>query len=95
MRRGWPLLVILCALSLAACAGSANLSERSVPAAFQLDYLDKQKVELQSCLGPFDATQIERRENSICITIGRDAFFESNSERIRPATCMEIDTVAE
>jgi outer membrane protein OmpA-like peptidoglycan-associated protein len=80
---------------LAACAGTANLSQRSVPAACKLDYLDMQKVELQSGMGLFDGTEIERRENSICITIGCDGLFESNSDRIQPPTCKEIDTVAE
>ncbi|MGA2939661.1 MAG: OmpA family protein [Syntrophobacteraceae bacterium] len=94
MRQGWPLLVIFCSFTLAACAGT-NLSERSVPAACKLDYLDRQKVELQSGLGLFAGTEIERRENSICITIGCDALFESNSDRVIPATCKEIDTVAE
>jgi outer membrane protein OmpA-like peptidoglycan-associated protein len=94
MRQRWPLLVISCSVILAACAGT-NLSERSIPAASKLDYLDRQKVELQSDLGLFDATEIERLENSIYITIGCDALFESNSDRIQPATCKEIDTVAE
>ncbi len=95
MRRGWPLLMVFCSFTLAACARTNNLSERSVPAASQLDYLDRQKVELQSCLGGFDGTQIDRGKSGVCITIGCDSFFESNSERIRPATCKEIDTVAE
>jgi len=95
MRRGWPLWVIFCSFTLAACAGKTTLSERCVPGACELDYPDKQKVELQSCLGRFGGTQIERRESGVCITIGCDSLFESNSERIRPATCPEIDTVAE
>ncbi len=87
-------MVILCSIILAACA-STKVSERSVPAALNLDYLDRQKVELQSGLGLLDGTEIERRENSICITIACDALFESNSDRINPAACKEIDTVAE
>jgi outer membrane protein OmpA-like peptidoglycan-associated protein len=94
MRQGWPLLVIFYSVILAACAGT-NLGERSVPAASGLDYLDRQKVELQSCLGSFAGTEIERRESSICITMGCDTLFESNSDRIKPAICTEIDTVAE
>ncbi len=95
MRRGWPLLAVFCSIILAACAGTDNLGERSVPAACKLDYLDRQKVELQSGLGLFDGTEIERRENSICITIGCDALFGSDSGLIQPPTCKEIDTVAE
>jgi outer membrane protein OmpA-like peptidoglycan-associated protein len=88
-------LAVFCSIILAACAGTDNLGERSVPAACKLDYLDRQKVELQSGLGLFDGTEIERRENSICITIGCDALFGSDSGLIQPPTCKEIDTVAE
>jgi outer membrane protein OmpA-like peptidoglycan-associated protein len=95
MRQGWPLLVIFCSLILGACAGTTNLSKLNVPAASKLDYLDRQKVELQSCLGPFGGTEIERHESCICITIGCDTLFESSSDRIEPAACAEIDTVAE
>jgi outer membrane protein OmpA-like peptidoglycan-associated protein len=94
MRKGWPLLVIFCSVILAACAGT-DLAERSAPPGSQLDYLDRQKVELQSCLGSFDGTEIDRRESGICITIGCDTLFECNSDRVNPATCKEIDTVAD
>jgi outer membrane protein OmpA-like peptidoglycan-associated protein len=95
MRQGWPLLTIFCSLILAACGGTTNLSKLSAPAASKLDYLDMQKVELQSFLGPFDGTEIERRESFICITIGCDTLFKSSSDRIEPATYAEIGTVAE
>ncbi len=95
MRQGWPLLVIFCSLSLAACAGTANLNERSVPAAADLDYLDRQKVELQACLDRFAGTSIERRESAVFVTIPCDTLFESNSDRTNPAACLQIDSVAE
>jgi outer membrane protein OmpA-like peptidoglycan-associated protein len=69
--------------------------EPSVPAPSELDYMDKQKVELQSSLGRFEGTQIERLENGVYITIGCDLLFESDAERIRPDSCLEMDTVAE
>jgi outer membrane protein OmpA-like peptidoglycan-associated protein len=94
MRQGWPLLVIFCSLCLAACAGTTNPKER-VPAALELDFLDKQKVELQACLERFDGTKIERRGDAVVITILCDTLFESCSERIKPAACPEIDSVAE
>lgn len=83
-----------CSLILAACADTNNPGVK-VPGARELDYLDRQKVELQSSIGRLDGTQIERRESGVCITIGCDLLFESNSDRINPATCTEIDTVAE
>ncbi len=94
MRQGWPLLVIFCSIILAAC-GTTNLSKTCVPAACKLDYLDMQKVELQSCLRPFEGTEVERRESCVYITIGCDTLFKSTSDRIEPATEMEIGTVAE
>ena len=95
MRRAWPLWVVLCSFMLAACAGMNNAHEQSCPPVCGLDYLDRQKVELQSCLGRFEGTRIDRQESSVCVTIGCDLLFESNSERIKPATSPEIDTVAE
>ena len=88
--------MIFCSLALAACGGGIGLNQKSVPpvAVCELDYLDRQKVELQSCLGRFEGTQIQRQDSGVCITIGCDLLFESNSERIRPATCPEIGTVA-
>ncbi len=95
MRRGWSLLLILCSLSMAACAGTSTHGERNAPIASELDYLDRQKVELQACMGRFDGTQIERRENNVFLTIRSDALFEADSDRIQPATCPEIDIVAD
>lgn len=95
MRRGWSLLVIFCSLTMAACAGTSNRGEQLVPIASELDYLDRQKVELQACLGRFDGTQIERRESAVYITILSDTLFESNSDGIKPAICPEIDIVAD
>ncbi len=95
MRLGRPLFAIFCSLSLAACVSTANLSDRNAPAASQLDYLDRQKVELQSCLGRFEGTQIERSESCVLITIRCDALFERDPSRINPATCQEIDIVAD
>jgi outer membrane protein OmpA-like peptidoglycan-associated protein len=54
-----------------------------------------QKVELQSCLRPFEGTEVERRESCVYITIGGDTLFKSTSDRIEPATDKEIGTVAE
>jgi outer membrane protein OmpA-like peptidoglycan-associated protein len=93
MRRGWPVFVVVCSIALAGCAGTSNPDARKVSSAF--DYLDSQKVELQSCLGRFDGTQIERRESSIRITIGCDSLFESNSDRITPVNSTEINSVAD
>ncbi|MFZ0944657.1 MAG: OmpA family protein [Syntrophobacteraceae bacterium] len=95
MRHGWPLLGIFCTLTLAACGSTATLSERNVPAGLQLGCMERQEVELQSCLARYNGTEIEKREGCICITIARDTFFESNSDVIEPASCTEIDTVAE
>ena len=95
MRRGWSLLVIFCSLTMAACAGTSNRGEPPVPVASELDYLDRQKVELQACLGRFDGTAIERRESAVFITILSDTLFESGSDSIKPATCKEIDIVAD
>ncbi|MGA2404898.1 MAG: OmpA family protein [Syntrophobacteraceae bacterium] len=95
MRQGWLIFMIFCSLSLPACVGTTNLSERSVPAACQLDYLDRQKVELQACLGRFDGTEIQRCENCLLITIRCDTLFESDPGRVKPATCPEIDIVAD
>ncbi len=94
MRQGWPLLVIFCSLSLAACAGTANLKE-SVPAASALDFLDKQKVELQACLERFNGTKIDRRGDAVVVTILCDTLFESGCERIKPGACSAIDSVAD
>jgi outer membrane protein OmpA-like peptidoglycan-associated protein len=94
MRRTWPLLVIFCSLGLAACAGSTNLKEH-VPAAAELDYLDKQKVELQTCLEHFNVTKIERRENAVLITIPCDTLFESAYDRLKPTAPSEIDCLTE
>jgi len=88
-------LVIFCTLTLAACGSTTTLCERNVPAGLVLDCQERQRVELQSCLARFDGTEIDRCENSICITIGCDTLFESNSDLIKPATCTEIATVAE
>ena len=95
MRHGWPLFGVFCTLSLAACSSTAIVSERSVPVSLELSCVEKQEVELQSCLACFNGTEIERRESCICITIGRDTFFESNSDVIEPVGCTEIGTVAE
>ncbi|HIJ68051.1 MAG TPA: OmpA family protein [Deltaproteobacteria bacterium] len=88
-------MVIFCTLTLAACGSTTTLCERNVPAGLVLDCQERQRVELQSCLARFDGTEIDRCENSICITIGCDTLFESNSDLIKPATCTEIATVAE
>ena len=45
--------------------------------------------------GAFNGTEIEKREGCICITIACDTLFESDSDVIEPASCTEIDTVAE
>jgi outer membrane protein OmpA-like peptidoglycan-associated protein len=95
MRQGWALLLILCTFGLAACAGTSNPCERSDPAASKLDYLDRQKVELQTCLGRFNGTEIERHEKGVFITIRSDTLFESDSDRIKPTAGPEIDTVAD
>ena len=95
MRHGWPLLLIFCTLTLAACGSTTTLSERSVPVGLQLGCLERQGVELQSCLARFDGTEIEKREGCICIIIGCDTFFESNSDLVKPVTYTEIATVAE
>ena len=92
MGKEWFPLVVFCSFALAACAGTTNTC---VPQVSGLDYIDRQKVELQSSLGCFDGTQIERHENGICITIGSDLLFESNSDCMKPVTSAEIDTVAE
>jgi outer membrane protein OmpA-like peptidoglycan-associated protein len=94
MRQGWPLLVIFCSLSLAACAGTINPKE-DLPAVSALDFLDKQKVELQTCLERFNGTKIDRRGDSVVVTILCGTLFESDSERIKPAACSEIDSVAD
>ena len=39
--------------------------------------------------------QIERRESAVFITILSDTLFESDSDSIKPATCPEIDIVAD
>ncbi len=95
MRHGWPLLGIFCTLTLAACGSTTTLSERNVPAGLALGCLERQEVELQSCLARFNGTEVEKRENCVCITIGCDTFFESNSDLIKPATCTEMASVAE
>ncbi|MGO9375008.1 MAG: OmpA family protein [Syntrophobacteraceae bacterium] len=95
MRRGWSLLVIFCSLTLAACAGMSNRGEPLAPIASELDYLDRQKVELQACLGRFDGTEIERRESGVFITILSDTLFESDSDHIKPAISPEIEIVAD
>ena len=95
MRRGWPLLVIFCSLTLAACAGTSNRERTDCSVASELDYLDRQKVELQACLGRFDGTQIERRESAVIHNNTVRHLFESDSDRIKPATCPEIDIVAD
>jgi len=93
MRLRWALWVVFCSLFLAACATGPG--ERCIPETCGIDCLDKEKSELQSSLGHFDETRIERLANGIRVTIGCDSLFEPNSERIRPATCQEMDTVAE
>ncbi|HYA43923.1 MAG TPA: OmpA family protein [Syntrophobacteraceae bacterium] len=95
MRWGWPVFVVFCSVALGACAGASNPDARNLSPASRLDYLDSQKVELQSCLARFDGTQIERKESSLRITIGCDSLFESNSDRMIPASCTEIDTLAD
>ncbi len=95
MRRGWSLLVIFCTLTVTACAGTSNRGEPLAPIVSELDCLDKEKVELQACLGRFDGTAIERRESAVFITILSDTLFESDSDRIKPAICPEIDIVAD
>jgi outer membrane protein OmpA-like peptidoglycan-associated protein len=66
------------------------------PAACEIvDCLEREKVELQSCLDRFDATQIQKGECGLSITIGCDSVFEANSDRMRPATCQEIDVLAD
>ncbi len=94
MRNGWFLLVVFCSISVAACAGT-NKSGASVPECLRPDYLERQRVELQSSLKSFDGTRVERRENGVCIIIGSDSLFESNSDCMTQVTCKEIDTVAE
>jgi outer membrane protein OmpA-like peptidoglycan-associated protein len=70
------------------------MKERA-PAASELDYSDKQKVELQACLARFDGTKVERRGNAVVIIMLCDTFFESGSERINPAANPEIESVAD
>ena len=93
MRRSWPFLVIFCSLSLAACAGT-SLKELA-PVAGELDFQDRQKVELQACLERFDGVKIERCEDAVVITFLCDTLFDPDSDRMKPAVGYAIDGMTE
>jgi outer membrane protein OmpA-like peptidoglycan-associated protein len=93
MRKGWPLLVLFFAFGLGACAGTST-PKQSVPAV-ELDYQDRQKVELQACLERYDGVKVERRGDAVVLTIPCDTLFECDSERVKSAACSEIDSVAD
>ncbi len=95
MKRGGLLLAIFSACLLAACAGTANVKESGGPLSTDLDYLDRQKVELQSCLNRCEGIKIERREGAVFVTMLCDTLFESDSNRTRTTVCSQIDSVAE
>ena len=95
MRIIWPLLALFCFLSLSACTVTTHSVQQSSPAASELNYLERQTVELQTTLERFDGTQIESREGIVVITMRCDSIFESNSGQIKPATCTEMDCLAE
>lgn len=93
MRRGWLLLTVFCALAVSACAG-ANTSGNAVPAV-SVDTLDRQRVELQSCLAGYEGAKIERHENSLSIVMRCDTLFEPDSARMKGVTCGQLDGVAD
>jgi outer membrane protein OmpA-like peptidoglycan-associated protein len=97
MRRGLSVLVVCFALAVAGCAGTMTRNEQtsSVSAGKSLDYLDVQKQELQSRLGRFGATAIEKRENRLSIILGCDTLFESGSCRINSSNRGGLDEIAE
>ena len=93
MRWGWPLFALLCAFAMAACAGTAKPADQC--AVSGCDVIDRQKCELQACLGNIQGTQIERHADGVCVIMCCDQLFESGSTRPSPATCRQLREVAE
>lgn len=96
MKVGLSVLMICFAFALAGCAGTMNRNEQAVvPAGKALDSLDVQRLELQSRLGHFGATTVEKHDSNLAIIMGCDMLFEKGSCRISSSTCGGLDEIAE
>ena len=72
-----------------------NEQATAIPLGKSIDPLDAQKLELQSRLGNFGATCVERRESNLAIILGCDGLFERGSCRINSSNCGGLDEIAE
>jgi outer membrane protein OmpA-like peptidoglycan-associated protein len=96
MKRGLSVLVICFAFAFGGCAGTMTGNEQAaVPAVKSLDILDVQRLELQSRLGHFGATTVEKHDSNLAIIMGCDMLFETGTCRIGSSNCGGLDEIAE
>jgi outer membrane protein OmpA-like peptidoglycan-associated protein len=88
-------LMKFCAFAMAACAGTATRTDLGAATQTGGDLMERQKCELQSCLVRFQGTEIEKREGCVAVAVCCDLLFESGSARISPATCCQLNDIAE
>jgi outer membrane protein OmpA-like peptidoglycan-associated protein len=96
MKKGLSVLVVCFTFALAGCAGSMRSEQATTVAVVKpADYLDVQKLELQSRLGRFGGTAVEKSESNLAIILGCDMLFEKGSCRISSSNCGGLDEIAE
>jgi outer membrane protein OmpA-like peptidoglycan-associated protein len=78
---------------MAACAGMTNRNNQAC--SLTGDLADRQKCELQACLGNAQGTQVEKHEDGVCVIMCCDQIFESGSDRVCSTTCRQLHDVAE
>lgn len=97
MKRGWPFLLFFCAFALAACAGTTDrtASDITPKAGIAGDYLERQRFELQVCLGRFPGTEVRNTNDSVAVLMNCDGMFDPGSARLSPSVSGRLDDVAE
>ncbi|MCE5336225.1 MAG: OmpA family protein [Desulfobacteraceae bacterium] len=90
----WVLLLVFCALALAACAGTGDRKEIVSSVDASAEYMERQRIELQVSLGHTGGVEVAKIDKELYVTLPCDALFESGSDRINPAASRQVDGFA-
>lgn len=93
MQGKWIFLCAFFSLALAACAGTGREDIGLVGGA-GADLMEKQRFELQTCLGQAGGVVIQKIDSTVYVTMPCDGLFEPGSENLSPAACRNIENVA-
>ncbi|MFZ2444811.1 MAG: OmpA family protein [Syntrophobacteraceae bacterium] len=102
MNGKWPVLLVLCALALSACAGIHDLPgllnmlgpKEQGPAAGAepaegkpLTCVERQQLACRTRLGKVEGISIEPRQDCVAVSFRCDTLFERDTARIVPTVC--------